>query len=874
MKRWLRIGGREGVHGELDEEFAFHLAMRTAALRAEGYDEAEARWRAAAEFGDIEQARERCAREDRMRQRRSSVRRVLETVRQDARHGVRQLRRSPGFAVAALLTIALGIGANAAIFAVVRSVLLRSFGWAQESELYTVWGADEGSTSPRGWVDLRAAMSDVSDVGAYSGWSFVLGGDDQPVQVSGARVTANLFGILGARPLLGRTFVESDGEAGANVAIISYALWQSRFAGDPNVVGKPLRIDGLDRTIIAVMPPEFTFLDRDAMVWHPFYFDPETIANHGGYLTLVVRSAMREEALLAALHTAGEALHRDMPERYEAGWTTGAFVRPLREHLVGPVRSMLLIVMGAAVFVLLLACANIANLLIARSTAREREFAVRASLGAGRARLAGQLVVEAYLLALCGAVVGTAAAYGLLPVLASLLPIDVVDSSRVRIDAVVLLFAFGLAGVAALLCGAVPALRVASADLSMATREGGRGGIGRARKRVLAGLVAVEVACALVLTIGAGLMIRSFQRLQDESPGFVAANVLSLRVSPPGIPGQTTEEQWARATQQWRDIIERVTAIGGVERAGAIQLLPFSGSNWNPSIVAESRPDVEATEVDWRLITPDFFHTMGIPVLRGRVFDDTDRGDSPEVGIINQTLARRLFGDADAIGERVNTGFEGDGNWVTVVGVVSDSKDQTLRGEARPQLFRPHTQYPVRSMTLMVRSSRDPQQLAREVRDAVWSIDPTAPVAEVQTMETVIADSLDEPRTLSGLLTIFGALALVLGGIGIYGVTAYLSRMRYHEFGVRLALGARHGELARLVLGGALRQAAVGLVIGLGAAAMLSRVLASQTYGISATDPLTYVSISAVICVVALVGALAPALRASRLPASRVLGAE
>ncbi|HEX2190751.1 MAG TPA: ABC transporter permease [Longimicrobiaceae bacterium] len=788
----------------------------------------------------------------------------MDALLQDLRYAARALLRSPGFAAMAILTLALGIGVNTTLFSTVDAVLLRPLPYADAGRLVSLWMNEPGASVNKETLEaLRARTPSLQGLAGYSGWGFTLTGQGEPEALAGAKGTADLFRVLGARPLLGRTFLPEDGEPGRTPAVVlGHGLWRRRFGGDRGVVGRAITLDGNPAVVVGVMPAEFSFPTREAELWLPAPVDP---ANRGdyttGYLTLVgrLRPGGSAEGAAAEARAVARGLRELHPDRYTDAFGREAAVVPLRDTLVGDTGAALLLLLGAVGFVLLIACLNVANLLLVRAAARGREMAVRAALGAGRGRVVRQLLTESSLLALLGGAAGLLLAYWGVQLLGGLLPAELPGADEVRIDARVLAFTAALSLGVGLLAGLAPALLASRTELGGALRERSGSGAGRGRWSWLrSALVPSQVALALVLTLGAGLMLRSFRELRAVDPGFRAGGVLTLRVLPPSAGYAEAE----RRVAYWDAVLSRLAALPGVESVGAIHLLPLGGSNWNPPLTIEGREDRPV--VDWRVATPGYFATAGVPVLRGRGFTAADREGAPPVALVSATLARTLFPGEDPIGRRVHTGFEGKGNWVEIVGVVGDTRDQTLAGAPNPQMYRPQAQAAMNAMTVMVRSRLDPALLAPSAREAVWSVDRDVPVSDVQPLERVVAESIARPRLLVLLLGGFGALALLLGGIGIYGVVSYGADRRSREFGVRMALGARPGEVLRLVLAGAGRLAAVGLAAGVAASLALTRLLAGQLYGVRPTDPATYLAVAALLAAVVLLAAYLPARRATR----------
>jgi predicted permease len=878
-RRWLRPW--RDVGSEVDDEIGFHLEMRAREKEAEGVDPVVARRLAEQRFGNVARIRETMrteAEEDMRFERRKE--RYSNSVR-DVKHAARLLVRNPSWSVVALLTLALGIGANTAMFAAVNTVLWLPLPYHEPDRLHALWLDEASSMSATQWLDLRENMRTMEDVAAFSGWSFTLTGDGEPEVVSGAVVSANLFGMLGVSPAMGRGFTAEDAipsaealawEPGIRAVALSHGLWQRRWGGDPAIVGRNIVVDGRSMPVIAVMPQTFAFPNRDAELWRVIPEDAAARRSAGGAYQAIGRLGDNavEEQIAPDMQAAIATMIAAYPGEYNPrtmGRTPGHI--SFRDQQVRELKPALMLLFGAVLFVLLIACGNVANLLLAQSAVRQREMAVRASVGADRGRLVSQVLAESGLLAVTGGIAGLLIALVSMRVMNGLLPAQFLPETGLALDARVLGFTLILCVAAGLLFGIAPALGAARTPLQSTLREGARGGPGRGPLRALNTLVIGEIALALVLVTGAGLALRSFWLLSRQDPGFNAAQVLSMRVAPSAARYRAEAERVAL----WDDVLSRVRAVPGVNAAAAVHLLPLGGSNWNPDLTIQGRPAAPGEsrpEVDWRVVTTDYFATMRISLREGRLFEDTDRNGAIEVALVNETLARRLF-TGSPVGARVRTAFESDSTWVTIVGVVADTKDMSLAGPARPQIYRPHRQYPLQSLTLMVRTVDDPTRVARAVRDAIHNADPDIPVGDVQPLARVVAASISQPRLLLLLLGTFGCLALLLGGIGVYGVLSWTVTRRRPEFGVRLALGATPRGLQLGVIVDALRLASVGLGIGLVGAFATSRLLSSQLFGIQSTDALTYLSVSVVLGMVALLAAWVPARRASRASAIAAL---
>jgi putative ABC transport system permease protein len=751
-------------------------------------------------------------------------------------------------------------------------VLLRPLPFDQPARLVKVWPQKaKTSVSKAEFIEIREHSQSFDNLAAYSGWSFTLTGRDEPARLSGARTTASFFSLLGVQAALGRTFLpEEDGPEHSRVVLLSHGTWESRFGSDPGIIGRSITVDGQSHTIIGVLPGDFKFPDKQFATGKLELVVPATIdpANEddytAGYLNVVGRlkqGVTVEQAQAEIVNLARNARQKfpHMPDDYGQQ----ANVTPLQKELVGSTNQMLLILLGAVGFVLLIACANVANLQLARTTARTREMAIRTALGAGRWRVLRQLLTESILLSSLGGAAGVLLAMWLIAVLVSLLPAEVPRLNQIGIDLRVLSFSFGLSFLTGLLFGLAPALQSSRIDLQVALKDSSRTVTTGMGGRLRSLLIVAEVGLALMLVTGAGLLIKSFWRLQQVDPGFSAENVLSMQIAPPS----TSYAGGNRKRVFYRQVLERVTALPGVKGAGAIHLLPMGGSNWDPDLAIEDHPLPPGTarpSVDWRLVTPGYFQAMDIRLVRGRYFTAEDDEKSLPVAIVNETLAHRYWPGEDPIGKRIRGGFEGK-DWVPIVGVVSDVKEQGLDLPTHLEMYRPYAQAPfTSSLTLMVRTAGDPVGLAASIRNEVWAIDRDVPIAEVQPLTQVVSKSVAARRSTMLLLAGFAALALLLGAVGIYGVVTYSVNQRTHEIGVRMALGATSRDVLRLIVGQGMRLILFGVALGLGGAYLSTRALERLLFGVSATDPVTFAGVALLLSAIAFLACLIPARRATR----------
>jgi len=804
----------------------------------------------------------------------------------DLRFAFRSLRRSPTLALAVVLTLALCIGATTAVFSVVYAVLFRPLPFADPQGVMLfqeVWrDMPGGSVSVGNWADAKREDHLFTYLVPMSGASVNLAGADVPENVTAARVGWDFFRMLGVEPALGRGFLAEEDRPGADgVVVLSDGLWRRRFGADPGIVGREIRIDGVPRQVIGVMPASLDYTLYDEELWLPAAFTPAQLAEHDEHY-LAVLGRLKAGVTMAQVRAELDQIARGLQERYPRENSERGFgVATLHEQLVGDYRARLFVLLGAVAFVLLIACANIANLLLARATARARETAIRAAVGAGRRHIIRHALAESLVLAAGGGVLGVLAAYWGVAGLIAIGPADIPRLHLARVDGPVLLFVVLLTVAAGLAFGLGPAVRMASQLPQDALKEGGRSGSSGRRDRLRNVLVVGEIALALVLLTGAGLLIRSAIALNDVDPGFDPRGVLVGRVSLPESGYGTPEA----AEQAFERIAERLTLGPGVAAAGLVSSAPFEGGGDN-GLIPEGRPlEVQyAIQSDFRLVTPGYFQAMGLRLRQGRAVTDQDHAGAPLVMVVNQTLAHRAWPGQDPIGKRVaccEPGPDGGPNWKTVVGVVADVHARGLGREAPAEFYLPMAQAPraawrwiERTMTLAVRTTGDPMAAAPAMRDAVWGLDRSLPVYSIATMGDRRTESLASSRFSTLLLTAFGVIALLLAAIGVYGVISYGVTQRAQEIGIRVALGAGRARVLRLVVGHAATLTGMGLLLGLAGAMALSRLMGGLLFQVSPTDPPTLGAGVLVLAVVALIAALLPAERAARLDPSVTLRAE
>ena len=795
----------------------------------------------------------------------------MRALLQDVRYGIRALRKTPGFTVTAVLLLGLGIGANAAIFSLVHGVLLKPLPFAEPGRIVSVPhvppqdifpGAKTFAVSPANYLDWKAQNDVFSKMTIFSGDSLTLTGLGRPEALDAGIVSADFFAVLGVLPLVGRLFQDGDDAPGRHVAVLSEGLWKDRFGASPAAVGTVAILNGGPYTIVGVLPERATY-PEGVRLWVPLSFSPQERAVRGihDYSVLArLKPGVSLEAARSRMSAISARLAAQYPED-DRGW--GAAVIPLHEDLVGDVRPALLILLGAVAFVLLIACANVANLLLARALGRRKEIAVRVALGASRARIVRQLFVETMLVALAGGALGLVLARGTVSVLVAAVADQMPRAAEIRVDAAVLLFGLGVSLVTGALAGLLPAWRLTRADPNDALKQGGRSESDAGSPAIRNTLVVAEVALALLLMAGAGLLVRSLGRLRSVAPGFDPEHVLTAFVS---IPEQKYVTPESRRAFHER-LLESVRALPGVTSAGAINTLPLTDGGSTQPVTIEGRAAArlsEQPEVAVRVVMPDTWKTLRVRVLAGRDFTAADRDGAAPVVMVSDAMARKFWPGESAVGKRLTLTFY-PGVSREVVGVVADVK---LRGLARREpiaaLYVPHSQMPRTGQWLLVRTGPDPSSLARAVESAVHSLDPDQPVVALGTLKQHLRDSLAHARFNTGLLTAFAGLALLLSAAGIYSVLAYSVRRRTREIGIRLALGADTPDVVRLVVVQGMKPALAGLGLGIGGALILGRAMSSLVFGISATDPGTFAAAAGILGLVALAACALPAFRASR----------
>ena len=791
----------------------------------------------------------------------------METLFRDIRYGVRSLLKRPGFTAIALVALALGIGANTAIFSLVNAVLLRPLPFAEPDRLVWTWGnikngSNRASVSPLDFLDYRQQNTTFEQFAASIGVPIPLNltGNGDPERLTAAAVTGNYFQALGVKPALGRTFLLENEKPGSDqVAVLGYGLWQKRFGGDPAILNKTITLDGKTCAVLGVMPAEFN-LPQNAELWIPLNFDisPGMKQRKAHFLRPIGK--LKAGVTIAQAQADTDAIARRLEQQYpetDQGWNLRLV--SLREQLIGNTRPTLFILFGAVGFVLLIACANVANLLLVRAAGRQKEIALRTALGAGRWRIVRQMITESVLLALVGGAMGTLLALWGVELLVALSAGSIPLTAHVRIDATVLGFTLLISLFTGVLFGLAPALRTMKLNLSESLKEGGRGGgDGAQRSRTRSALVVLESAVAVVLLIGAGLLVRSLARLQDTSPGFDAHNVLTMGIDLPRAKYGDPE----KSASFFSELESRLGALPGVENVGLISELPLSGQPNDMPYSVEGRPPVsidQSLDDDYRRVNTKYFSALRIPLLRGRNFTEQEVRTGARVVIISELLARQVFPNEEPLGKRLIISF---GNQAfEIIGIVGDIRHRALESTPAATMYMPAYEA---SMNVVVRSKGDPASLAAAVRKQVLEIDPNQPVADVKPMEQWLDSAVAAPRYRTALLGLFALVALALASTGIYGVMSYSVSQRTHEIGVRMALGARRLDVLKLVVRQGMTLVIVGVIVGLAGAFALTRLMSTLLFGVTAKDPFTFVAVATLLTLVAFVACYLPAWRATK----------
>jgi putative ABC transport system permease protein len=860
----------ETIHREIEEESRFHIEMRIDENIRRGMSPEEARRDAERRFGNL----------TRMKERGYEVRggRWLETLMQDIRYSLRILFKNPGFTAVAVLTLALGIGANTAIFSVVNALLLRPYPYKDQDRLVWLWETKlpditRRSPSPANFLDWQKQNTVFEQLEAINVNDYNLIGDGNPERIRGMVITHGFLSMLGIRPQIGRDFFPDEDRPGHdNVAIFSHELWQRRFGGDPNILNRKIMLDDRQFTVIGVMPPSSGLNLRGTEVWTPIAFTAKQTENRRvGILNVIgrLKPGVTMERARSEMSAIADRLAKQYPDS-NADWNV--IVSSLLEDAVNEtgIKTPLLLLLGAVAFVLLIACANVANLMLARAAARQKEIALRTALGASRWRIVRQLLVESLLLSLAGGITGLILANGGLKILMVQSNIGWPRIMNVSLDLQILAFTVAVTLLTGMSFGIVPALQASKPNLNEILKDAGRGSTGGRRQHAVRNaLVVLEVAISLVLLVGAGLLMKSFIGLQKVDPGFDPKNALTVAIS---LPERKYPEKNLQAAF-YKQLIERVSALPGVQATAAASNIPFGNihwGNWDRGFRIEGRTGNSSGDeggTAYYSVSPNYFKAMGIPLLRGRLFSEFDTASGPRVAIINSTMATRFFPDEDPIGKRIQLTDRvkiGSQVYREIIGIVADVKSNALDQQSHPQTYEPYTLEPFPSMTLVVRAAGDPIGLGESIRREVFQLDREQPIFGIVTLERLISTSTSQQRFSMMLLGVFAGAAIALASIGLYGVMSYTVAQRKHEVGIRMALGAQRRDVLGLILFQGLRLTLGGIAIGLIAAWAATRLLISLLYGVSATDPLTFAGVSLLLIGVALFACYVPARRATK----------
>jgi putative ABC transport system permease protein len=866
-RRYLRFW-RSNPGGDVEDEVRFHLESTIEELVAAGLSPLEARNAARTKFGDVEGISQTLYTLSEQRERRVNRADWFDSIRQDLVYGLRQLRKSPAFTAVAIITLALGIGANSAIFSVVYSVLLRPLPYANAERIFTF--AQQNGTGtmcclPYGnYYAWRREATAFEALGATTGYPpMTLTGQGDPIPVSTVVASADYWKAMFIPPALGRYYTDVDDREGASkVVVLSHAMWQNRFGGDRGIIGRSIMLSGRPFTVVAVAAPEYVLLPPAEKIWIPLAAPAWRLTDFKDHELRVYGLLRPGVTIAAAVRQLTQIDTRLARENPHSGYDGGVAPMSVIDFMVGPHRTRLYMLLGAVALVLLISCGNIASLLLARANVRRAEMAIRGALGATRGRIVTQLLIESLLLGVGGAVLGLAVATAGTRFLVSS-PAGIPRLQDASLNAPVLAFTLVLAVASSILFGLVPAIRVARLDLQRTLRDGGRESRGAAREKLRRALVVGELSVAQILLIGAGLLIRSSIALQSVPAGFDTRNLLAIDLFLPS----SRYEQKARQEAAFQQIEDAIAAIPGVRLVGRTQVAPIHGFGWDWTAFREGSDghDDGAVDSDMRSATPDYFNALGLRLLRGRNFTRADVADGPKVAIISRGLAKRLYGEADPIGRRIGNGNAKDPQWREIVGVVDDMRAAGLANDIPRELYMPSTQWTNGVQTFVVRGAVPVLSLVPSIRRAVLSVDPTLALSNVSTIEQSIDDSQAMSRFTTWLLVLLGATGLVLAAVGVYGVVAYVVAQRTHELGVRMALGASGGTVQWMVVRQGLLLAAVGVAVGVLASFVAARALRTMVFGITAHDPTTFVVVAALLALVAVFASYVPARRATRI---------
>lgn len=850
LRLWRVLRRRRHDPADLTQELSVHLEAMEAEYRSQGLSAEAARRAARLRFGSLAAVHEEVRDQFRFG--------ALERLVPDLRYALRTLRANPGFAFFTVLIMALGIGATTSMFSIVHGVLLRPLPFREPARLVMLeekWlpRFPRFEASPRDFLIWQKETTSFSELAAFKDAAFTLTSDERPERIVGARVSANLPGLLGVAPVIGRTFRPGEDAYGSGLVILmGDSLWRRRFRADPGVIGTSVRLNGLDYTIAGVMPSTFRF-PENAEIWTPMQFAPKDVVGPGNHIIWAVARLKP-----GVTHQQAQAEMDLIMPRLQKVWS--ASVVPLADHYVGGIRLALYVLFGAAGVVLLIACVNIAGLLVARGSSRQREIALRTAIGASRARIVQQLLTETTVVALVGGALGVLLTYAGIRIIRTLPLTGVPGLEDVTVSPQVIAFSVFVSILTGILFGLAPAWRLSRENLNDSLKAGGRMSGSESRTRLRSALVALEVALAVVLLAGAGFLLKSLSKLLEVRSGIDSANVLTATINLPTVTYREPHDQ----VRFVESLLERLERVPDVRAVAISRGLPFA-SVQDSGIHFDGRTEgpLTGTAANHYCVTPAYFRVMQIPLVRGRLFTDDDRPGSPPVVLINETMARRFFPDEDPIGRRLE--ISGPSYMREIVGIVGDVRQEGLRRPAAPQVYEAFAQKPSPAFTVALRSAVDPTRLVDSLRQQVFATDRSQPLSNVRTMEAIIRETMTRDRMSAGLLGLFAALALVLAAIGIYGVIAYSVAQRRQEIGVRLALGAAPGNILRLILGQTMRLVLAGLTLGLIASMGVSRVLQSLLYEVSPRDPVTLLAISILLASIALLAGLVPALRAVRI---------
>jgi putative ABC transport system permease protein len=850
---------------DLAEEIRSHLEMEEQENLESGMPPEEAHYAALRRFGNVTLAQERS--------REMWGWNSIETLWQDIRYGLRQLRRNAGFTIVAVFVLALGIGTNTAIFSVVNTVLLRPLPYKDADRLVTVWsynrsrGFNTDQVSPLDFADWRSENRVFESMAASTEAEYTLTGAAEPALIIAYAFSADYYHVLGVQPLLGRTFLPEESQPGKNrVTVLSYGFWQHRFGGDRSLLGKTITLDGAPYTVVGIMPPSFQYPSFTEL-WTPLTATPVP-ANNRAYRYLRVMARLKPGVTIqqaqTEMNTIASRLAHEYPKTNKDEDATNLI--SLRQTISGDIRPTLLVLFCAVGFVLLIACVNVANLLLAWAAGRQREVAVRAALGASRPRLVRQFLTESVLLGLSSGALGVPLAFWIVQALVAMFPAAIFNISiphveKIAVDGRVLGFALAVSLLTGLTFGLIPALQASHAETNESLKDSGRILTASARGRHLRNtLVVAEVALSVILLIAAGLTLKSLAHLLASYPGFSPKHVLTMRVLLPDYKYKTDAQRIAFSNQA----LNGIKSLPGVKAAGTVTFLPLSGwyGGRTVSLEGQSTPENQQPMAIWGSVTPDYFRALGIPLLKGRFFKDGDDQGMPPVAIISRSLARQIAPIADPVGKRINV--QGLKSAVEVVGVVGDVHQQGITSEMTSEIYLPFSQTPMWIICFAIRTASNPLNLTKAAEGAIWAVDKDQSIGYIMPMDELAAESLAPHRVATLLLGGFAALALLLAAVGIYGVIAYAAAQRTHEIGIRIALGARRSDVLKMIVGQGLTLVLVGVGIGIAGALALTRFLASLLYGIKPTDPLTFVAVSLLLTCVALMACYIPARRATK----------